>query len=123
MDSTSRPTYPTSVNFEASTFRKGAAAEAGQAPRDLGLPHPRGPDHQDVLGRDLRRDLRGKPLAADAVAERDRDRLLGRRLADDVAVELGHDLARGEPVQGGELFAGGGELDGHQAAHPGRRRT
>jgi hypothetical protein len=75
-------------------LEEGAAAEAGQAARDLGLPHSRGPDHQDVLGCDLRRHLGRKALAADAVPQRDRDRLLGRGLAHHVAVELGHDLAR-----------------------------
>ena len=82
-------------------LQEGAAAEAGQAARDLGLAHAGGADHQDVLGRDLGRHLRRQALAADAVAQGDGHRALGRGLADDVAVELGHDLARREPVEGG----------------------
>ena len=47
----------------------------------------------------------GQPLAADAVAQGDRHRALGRGLADHVAVQLGHDLARGEGVERPELLA------------------
>ena len=67
-----------------------------QPARDLGLAHPGRTDHQDVLGRDLAPHVVGQPLAAVAVAHRDRHGALGVGLADDVAVELGDDLARGE---------------------------
>ena len=51
IESTSRPTYPTSVNFEASTFTNGRVHEAREAARDLGLPDARRADHEDVLRR------------------------------------------------------------------------
>ena len=62
------------------------------------LPTPVGPDHQDVLGQHLLAQLLGQLLAAPAVAQRDGDGALGLVLADDVAVELGDDLARGEAL-------------------------
>ena len=45
-------------------------------------------------------------LAAKAIAERDGHRALGLGLADDVLVELGHDLAWRERLGGGELDLG-----------------
>src|SRR5215510_11117668 len=77
-------------------LQEGRLGELGEAAGDLRLPHPRGPDHDDVLGRDFVAELRGKILAAPAVAQRDGHRLLGEVLAHDVAVELGHDLRGGE---------------------------
>ena len=53
-----------------------------QPPRDLGLADAGRPDHQDVLRRDLLGELRRQLLAPHAVAQRDRDGALGRRLAD-----------------------------------------
>ena len=75
---------------------EGRAGELGQAARDLGLADAGRPDHQDVLGQHLLAQLVVELLAAPAVAERDGDRALGVALADDVAVELGDDLAWGE---------------------------
>jgi hypothetical protein len=65
-----------------------------EAARDLGLAHPGGPDHQDVLRRDLLAQRLGDLLAAPAVAQRDRHRPLRSRLPDDVLVELMHDFLR-----------------------------
>ncbi len=70
--------------------------ELGQPARDLGLPDAGRADHDDVLRRDLVAQRFRHLHAAPAVAERDRDRPLRGALADDVAVELGDDLARGE---------------------------
>ena len=70
--------------------------QAGQPARDLGLADAGRADHQDVLGQHLVAQLGRQLLAAPAVAQRDGDRALGVVLADDVAVELGDDLARAE---------------------------
>src|SRR5262249_27390913 len=55
-----------------------------------------GPDQDDVLRRHLVPQLGRQHLAAPAVAEGDRHRALGPVLADDVAVQLGHDLDGGQ---------------------------
>ena len=60
------------------------------------LPTPVGPIIRMFLGRHLLAQLGAELLAAPAVAQRHRDGALGVGLADDVAVELGDDLARGE---------------------------
>src|SRR5437667_1138187 len=70
--------------------------ELREPPGDLGLPDAGRADHDDVLRRDLVAQLGGQVLPAPAVAQRDRDRALRPLLADDVAVELGDDLRRGE---------------------------
>src|SRR5262249_19604229 len=70
--------------------------EAREAPRDLGLADPRRADHQDVLGLHLLAQAFRQLLAAPAVAERNGDGALGFALADDVAAQLGDDLARAE---------------------------
>ncbi len=72
----------------------GAWASLREPPRDLGLADAGGSDHQDVLGRDFVAQLGRDILPAPAVAQRDRDRALGVVLADDIAIELGDDLAR-----------------------------
>ena len=71
-----------------------SADQNGQPAGDLGLADTGGPDQHDVLGRDLLAQLFGKLPAAPSVPQRDRDGPLGAGLADDVAVELGHGLAR-----------------------------
>ena len=72
---------------------EGRAGELGQSARDLGLADAGRPDHQDVLGQNLLAQLVVELLPAPAVAERNGDGALGVALADDVAVELGNDLA------------------------------
>ena len=57
--------------------------------RDLGLADAGRPDHQDVLRRDLFREVGRQLLPPRPVAQRDRDRALGLRLPDDVLVQLG----------------------------------
>jgi hypothetical protein len=69
--------------------------EPRQPPRDLGLAHAGGPDHQDVLRRDLLAQRLGDLLPAPAVAQRDGHRALGLVLPDDVLVELVDDFLRG----------------------------
>ena len=66
---------------------------------DLGLPDAGRPDHDDVLGGDLVAQLLGHLLPAPAIAQRDRHRALRVVLPDDVAVELGDDLARREGAE------------------------
>src|SRR5213080_4129602 len=68
------------------------AREARQPARDLGLPHPGGADHDDVVREDLVADVLRRLRATPAVAHRDRDGLLRHLLAHDVAVQLRHDL-------------------------------
>ncbi len=84
------------MNLVASTFRNGAWARLRQAAGDLGLADPGRADHQDVLRRDLVPQIGRHPPPAPAVAQGDGDGLLGLRMADDVAVELGDDLAGGK---------------------------
>ncbi len=69
--------------------------QAGQAARDLGLADAGGPDHQDVLRRDLAAQGLLDVLAPPAVAQRDGDGALGAVLADDVLVQLVDDFAGG----------------------------
>src|SRR5690606_36432732 len=58
------------------------------------------PDHQDVLRHHLFAHLAVELLAAPAVAQGDGHGALGVLLADDVAVELGNDLAGGKSGHG-----------------------
>src|SRR5512135_793989 len=51
IDSTSRPTYPTSVNFDASTFMNGALASFDSLLAISVLPTPVGPIMMMFLGR------------------------------------------------------------------------
>ncbi len=69
------------------------AHEHRQPAGDLGLAHAGRADQHDVLGRDLLAQVVGELPAPPAVPQRDRDGPLGVGLADDVAVQLGDDLA------------------------------
>ena len=71
---------------------EGRIGQARQAPGDLGLAHAGGPDHENVLGRDLLAQAAFDLLAAPAVAQRNGHGALGAGLADDVAVKLGNDF-------------------------------
>ena len=73
-------------------LEEGRAGQPGEPPGDLRLPHPGGADHEDVLGDHLLAHRLGQALAAEAVAERDRDGTLGALLADDELVEPLDDL-------------------------------
>src|SRR5262249_5203666 len=75
---------------------KGRSGKLGEPARDLGLADAGRPDHQDVLGQNFLAQLIVELLAAPAVAQRNGDGALGVALADDVAIELGNDLAWGK---------------------------
>ena len=76
------------------------AGERGQPAGDLGLADAGGADHEDVLGRDLLAHVVVELLPPPAVANGDGDGPLGVVLADDVAVELGNDLAGSQLTHG-----------------------
>ena len=81
---------------------EGRIGKLGQAPRDLGLAHAGGSDHQDVLRHHLVAHGAGELLAPPAVAQGDGDGALGLGLTDDVAVEFRDDLAGREVGHGGD---------------------
>src|SRR5262249_51518895 len=85
--------------------------EPRQAARDLGLADAGRADHQDVLRRDLLGELGRELLSPHPVAQRDRDRPLGRRLTDDVLVQLRDDLARRQGA--GARLRGFGKIYSH----------
>ena len=91
---------------------EGGVRQARQAPRDLGLAHARGPDHEDVLGRDLRAqglvDLHTPPT----VAQGDGHRALGVILTDDMLIQLGDDGLGGDFRIGGHAGLGVQSMDG-----------
>ena len=72
------------------------AGETGETAGDLRLAAAGRADHQDVLRQNLLLHGAFELLPPPAVAQRDGDGALGVVLADDVAVELGDDFARGE---------------------------
>ena len=98
------------MNFEADLHER-RLREPGQPPRNLRLADAGRPDHQDVLRRDLFGEVRRQLLAPRPVAQRDRHRALGLGLPDDVLVELGDDLTRGERV--GECLRFLGKVNSH----------
>jgi hypothetical protein len=71
-----------------------------KAARNLGLADTGRADHQNVLRQHLLAQLLVELQTAPAIAQRDRHRALGIDLADDEAVELGHDFAGREVGHG-----------------------
>ena len=71
-----------------------SSGKTGEAASDLRLAHPGRPDHQDVLGSDLRTHLVFELHAPPPVAQCDRDRALGVGLTHDVLVQLVDDFSR-----------------------------
>jgi len=76
-----------------------------QAPRDLGLAHAGGADHEDVLWSDLCTQRLGDVAPAPAVAQCNGHRALGLVLADDVLVQFGDDLFGGHHVSSLRVYA------------------
>ena len=73
-----------------------SADELGEPAGDLGFADAGGADHDDVLGRDVLAQLGRQLLPPPAIADGDGHGLLGGVLADDVAIQLGDDLAGGQ---------------------------
>ena len=96
---------------------EGRAGEPGEPARDLGLADAGRADHQDVLGQHFLAQLLVELQPPPAVAQRDRDRALGIGLADDVAVELGDDLARGKIGHDGSIWPLGVQARRDAACH------
>ena len=95
-------------------FHERRAGKLRESPRDLRLPDAGGADQDDVVRRDLVPDGVRRALAPPPVAERDGDGLFRIALSDDVAIELGDDLSRGEISEAGDdlLRACAGHRDG-----------
>ena len=79
-------------------LEKRRARELGQPARNLRLADAGRADHQNIFRQHFLAQLVVELQPPPAVAQRDGDRALGVLLADDIAVELGHDLARGEAL-------------------------
>ncbi len=75
---------------------EGRVHQLGQAAGDFGLAHARRADHENVLRSDLFADVLRQLRAAIAVAQRHGDGALRLVLADDKAVKLPDDFARGK---------------------------
>ena len=74
---------------------EGRVGQFGQAPGDLRFADAGGPDHQDILGRDLGAQFLGQLHAPPAIAQRNGDCALGGVLANDVFVQFVNNLAGG----------------------------
>ncbi len=72
---------------------EGRAGQTGETAGNFRLADAGRADHEDVLGHDFIAQVVGQLLPAPAVAQRDRHRALGLMLANDIAIELGDDLA------------------------------
>ena len=94
-------------------LEEGRLGEARQPAGDLGLADAGGADHQDVLGRDVLRQLRRQLLPAPAVAQGDGHGALRHPLPDDVLVELGDDLPRRHILDREAGLRLAGDLKGH----------
>ena len=84
-------------------FKERRLRELGKAAGDLGFANARGADHQDILRINFVAKIIAKLLAAPAIAQGDGDSAFRVTLADDVAVELGDDLAGGQVGHLGRL--------------------
>ena len=77
-------------------FQEGGLRQTGKATRNFRFADAGGSDHQDVLRRHFFAQPVGELLAAPAIAQGEGDSALGLGLADNEAIELGDDFARGE---------------------------
>ena len=75
---------------------EGSLGQPGKTARNLGLADTGRPDHQNVLRRHLTPEIGGQLLPAPAIAQGNGDGALGIGLTDNMAIELGDDLARGK---------------------------
>ncbi len=88
-------------------LEEGSADQLGEPAGDLGFADAGGPNHDDVLRRDVLSELGRQLLAAPTIADGHRDRALGGVLADDVPIQLGDDLTGGEIHGSLQAFSGG----------------
>ena len=86
--------------FRGLDLEERRGGELGQSPGDLGLAHPGGADHDDILGGDLVPEVLGDLLAPPAVPQRDGHRALGVVLPHDIFVQLRHGLPGGQMIPG-----------------------
>ena len=80
-------------------LEKWRAGKPGKTPRDLGLANAGRSNHQDILRQNLLAQFLVELQSPPTVAQGDRDGAFGVALADDVAVEFGHNFAGGEVGQ------------------------
>ena len=73
---------------------KGRIGEPCQASGNLSFAHARGPDHENVLGRNFRVQRLGHARASPAVSQGNGNGTLGLVLAHDVFIKLAHDFSR-----------------------------
>ena len=107
IDSTSRPTYPTSVNLVASTLMKGAPASLASRRAISVLPTPVGPIIRMFFGDISVRSSSVQLHSSPAVSERNGDGTFCIILSDDVFVEIVNDLPGGHV---GHVFPLKGDL-------------
>ena len=91
-------------------FQKGSLRQLRQSSRNFSLADTSRADHDDVLRHDLFANVRAQLLPSPTVTQRDGHHALGVLLADDIAIQFLHDLARSQVVEAGRLRAG---LRGH----------
>src|SRR5260370_10280934 len=85
--------------FRGFHLQKWRIGQSRQTSCDLRLGNTGGPNHDDVLGHDLFRQVGRKLLAAHAITQSDGHSALGFMLAYDVLVQLGYDFLRSQLVQ------------------------
>ena len=94
MLSTSRPMIADLGVLGGLDLEERGADQLGQPAGDLGFADAGGADHDDVLGRDVLAQFGRQLLPAPAIADGDGHGPLGGVLADDVTIQLLHDLPR-----------------------------
>src|SRR5215469_9305045 len=88
--------------------------EFGQPPGEFGFADTRGADHEDVFGHHFLGHLGRQFLAADAIAQCDRDGPLGFRLPNDVFIQFAYDFPRRQLIEYRRLIVGlAGKIDDH----------
>ena len=86
------PNIPNLGELGSLDLHEGRARQLSEPSSDFRLPDARGPDHDDVPGRDFLTKVALDVLSAPAIAKCDSDGALGLVLPDDVAVELADGL-------------------------------